>query len=58
MARTMTSAVPLLASEVAVIVVDPFDTGVTRPKASTVAILPLDDDHVNVFPEIVSLLAP
>ena len=56
-ASTITSAVPLVPSEVAVIVAEPLDTGDTRPEALTVTTLSMDDDHTNAFPGIGSPLA-
>jgi len=55
---TMTSAEPLVPSDVAVIVADPFDIGVTTPEDATLATPTWDDDQANVFPESVSPLAP
>jgi hypothetical protein len=56
-ALTITSAVPLSPPEVAVIVVDPFAIGVTRPKNPTLATSKLDDDHAKSCPATVSPLA-
>jgi hypothetical protein len=49
-AATVTADVPLLPSLVAVIVAEPGATPVTRPVDDTVAIDPLDVDHVTVRP--------
>ena len=49
---TVISAVPLAESEVAVIVVVPLPTEVTRPADETVATVVSEDAHVTVAPDI------
>jgi hypothetical protein len=44
-------AVPLIPSDVAVMVADPLAKAVTRPDELTVATLSLDYDQLNVLPE-------
>ena len=54
---TVTAAVPLTPSVVAVMVADPLVTAVTKPEELTVATIWPDEDQVNVLPESVFPLA-